>query len=431
MNAATAIMAGAARVDITPDWPLALAGFAARKGLSQGIAQPLHLRVVLLETQHSRALIASADLLHWPPERVMSLKLMLRERFAVPPEAVVLAATHTHSGPQTSRIFAPSLGAPDERFRKMLEDKLTQAVDAAEQDMEPVQVFRTSSECRLGVNRRKLVNGLVEHAPNPDGPMDNTVTAIEFRGQHGSTKASLVHYTCHPVISQDNLVSGEFPGVAMTELERDHGGVFLYLQGFCGDINPRVIEGGRFVRAHDEEVVRRGNELANAVRTATRGPAQELAISGLRGDLRTVELPFQHLPSVDELRALASEPGILGEWSHALLANPQLVRPAISLQLQRVDLARGLSLLTADGEAVVEYSSYIRQLSRECALPVGYSNGFIGYVPTSRQIAEGGYEANESNFYMLLPSPYVPEIEERVKQTINSLLTTDNGQEVS
>jgi hypothetical protein len=48
---------------------------------------------------------------------------------------------------------------------------------------------------------------------------------------------------------------------------------------------------------------------------------------------------------------------------------------------------------------------YIKQLSQGGTLPLGYSNGMVGYVPTAAQIAEGGYEGDSSSVSFGLPAP--------------------------
>jgi hypothetical protein len=55
-------------------------------------------------------------------------------------------------------------------------------------------------------------------------------------------------------------------------------------------------------------------------------------------------------------------------------------------------------------------------------LPVGYSNGMVGYVTTARQIEEGGYEPVESSRYYGLPAPFAPEIEPILESAIASIV---------
>ena len=73
-----------------------------------------------------------------------------------------------------------------------------------------------------------------------------------------------------------------------------------------------------------------------------------------------------------------------------------------------------------DGEVVVEYGLWIKERYRGQVLPLGYSNGMVGYVPVAHQIHEGGYEARDSAPYFGLPAPFTPELEEVIKAAIMS-----------
>lgn len=422
----TTLRLGVAKVDITPDWPLPLAGFAVRSGLSEGVAQPLHLRVALLESDgpedSNRGLVAAADLLKWGPERVPALRAAIANRHGVPEDRILLAATHSHSGPLASTRYAPAIGLPDPRYLEFLDERLLAAVDEAAANLEPVTIERARGEHHLGVNRRTYRDGLVLPLPNPDAPVDPELTYVGFRRPDGSLKAAFVHYTCHPVISTDNLLSGEFPGVAMSEVERETGAASLFLQGFAGDINPRIIEDGKFVRAHDDEIVRRGRALAAAVLDLVDGLRESLAPTPIDAETLTVALPFARVPTQEELQTASQQPGVTGEWGRAMLAEPARVAPTIDAHLQRLDIAGGLSLLGVDAEVVVEYGLYVKALSRGHVLPVGYCHGSLGYIPTARQLAEGGYEADGSTPYLLLPSRFAPEIEELMRAGIARLI---------
>jgi hypothetical protein len=105
-----------------------------------------------------------------------------------------------------------------------------------------------------------------------------------------------------------------------------------------------------------------------------------------------------------------------------MLAHPERRTPTIPLIVQRLDLAAGCSLLTLNGEISVAYGLRLRERTDDAVLPVGYSNGMIGYVTTAEQIREGGYEPVDSTFYYALPAPFAPEIEELIEGTIAELV---------
>jgi neutral/alkaline ceramidase-like enzyme len=430
LRAVTTLRAGCARLDITPEWPLPLAGFASRTGLSEGIASPLHLRVVLLESRTgdttARAVIVSADILWWAPELVAGYQDKLARLVGAPGQNVVLAATHNHSGPQTSGRFAPSLGLPDPRFTSLLENALLRAVASAEAALEPVTVRTCRGAHHLGVHRRAWIDGEFQLAPNPDGPSDPELTVVAFERADGSPHSLLVHYACHPVISSANLISGEYPGAAMRALEERTDAVSLYLQGCSGDINPAGREWSRFASGGEDEITRCGLALADRVQELRAAHGEHLAPVPIRSESRDLPLLFEATPTDGEIVAASMRPGVDGEWGRALLEDASLRQPSTMLAMRRLDIADQLSLLTMHAEMVVEYGLFAKAISAGKALPVSCCNGMIGYLPTAAQIAEGGYEPDGSTRYFLLPSRFSPAIEDDVKRAIERL-TSDRA----
>jgi hypothetical protein len=304
------------------------------------------------------------------------------------------------------------------------------AVDRAAGDLETITVEQGRGECRIGINRRKRVGDEIVMAPNESGPTDPEVGVFRFRTHAGKTKAILVRYACHPTTTDDNLVSSEFPGVAMELVENELGEevVAAYLQGCCGDIRPALTRGGDFYRGSDTEVRRLGGALANEVLRVTNRPMKVLPSRRLAGRYTTVSLPFQELPTRDDLKANEQRPDLIGEWSQLLLREPERVQPSAPLEMSLVNIADGLSLLAINGEVVVDYGLFVKQRFGGRVLPVPYSNGMIGYVPAARQVIEGGYEAKESTLYFGLPAPFAPGLESEIHDGILSLVEDGLGE---
>lgn len=412
---------GSANADITPDWSLTLAGFAARKKPSAGVAQPLHVRVAVLESEHDegsreRAVVVAVDLLWWGPQQVPTLRRGIAAITGAPEANVMFSASHTHSGPQASTRASATVGVADPRFLDLLQERTLAAAKDAVSDLEPVTVERVTGEHTLGFNRRLNLN--------PDGAEDPTLTVVNFRRPDGTPKTLFVHYTCHPVITQEYLISGEFCGMAMSSLEAELGVNALFLQGCCGDINPDVSGERRTVRGTNTDVEREGMRLAASVRSLLAGADTVLETVPLRSAHEIVELPLAVLPTDEELESGKDEPGVQGEWARALLAHPEWRTPSIPLHLQRLDIADGLSLLAMDGEIVVEYGLRVRKNSGDAVLPMGYANGMTGYVPTAKQIAEGGYEAGGAIPYFFLPAPFDPSVEVVLGDALDRLVAS-------
>jgi hypothetical protein len=303
------------------------------------------------------------------------------------------------------------------------------AIERARTNRVPVTVERGAGECRIGVNRRPPGRPGMPMGADPSGPVDPELTVVRFRDRADQTRAILLHYACHPTITMDRLVSSEFPGVATGEIARTLGGPVpvAYLQGCCGDINPRMVRDGTFWFGGDEEVEWFGKQVAAAALAVLARPLPPLAPTTLAGRRVTVDLPFQRVPTVAELEARRREPGVTGEWCELLLRRPDLLRPAIPLELTRLDLADGLALLAMNAEVTVPYGRFVKELAGGTVLPLAYSDGMVGYVVTAEQVAEGGYEALSSTPYFGMPAPFAPAIEERVKGAIRDLIAPDGA----
>ncbi len=423
---------GIATVDITPRHPVPLAGFAHRRSVFEAVDRPLLLKAWAFESgdpaegTHARALLVQADLIWWGSERMPSLLRELNGRWGLPASSVVLHATHTHGGPQTSDRFAPSLGLPDEEYVRELEARLLACVGEAFDRLEPVTIERGRGTCAIGVHRRLRVDGRIAMAPNPDGPCDREVVVVRFRRGGGATAGVWMHYACHPTTTGDNVVHPEFPGVAMTLVEQWLGdkGTVSFLQGCCGDVRPALVRDEAFRKGERSDVLALGRTLADEVIRILEGPMERLEPAGLASGRLAAALPLEVVPTAERLReaSAAAEADIRWEWARLLLSRPERLVPTVPLELNAVCIARGLTLLAMNAEMVGAYGAFAKSYAQGAALPLPYSNGMIGYVPTEEQLAEGGYEPAESAYYFALPSPFAPSVEARVLGAMKRLL---------
>lgn len=455
---------GTAKTDITPKRPIQLAGYGHRNGkVFEKVAHRLYARVFAFEQRDAeaasaqsgmnqadkrsfsdnidgkvngsgrRAVLIQADFIWWGNDLTDRIQKSISQRWHLEQSAILLNASHSHSGPQTSNDLLPSLGELDREYIHQLEQAVLDAAAQAFDNMEPVTVERSHGQCSVGIHRRRRIDGKVMNAPNPEGPVDSEVTVFRFRRtkpwgsseQEGSTKAVLFHYTCHPTVMGDFTVTSEFTGYAMEKLERELancGAIAAFLQGCCGDVRPALVKEERFYRGDEEDVARLGSELADAVLHAMQQPMEQLEIVPLQSRNSAVPLPFDQLPDEAMLRQWEHEEGYLGEWSRLMLSEPSRLAPTIPLRLSFVQLAHGLAFIAMNGEVVVDYGLYVKELTKKQVLPLAYSNGMIGYVPTAKQLEEGGYESKDSFYYFGLPAPFSDELETRIKEGIRKII---------
>jgi hypothetical protein len=426
------LLLGTAKVDITPDRPIPLAGFGHRKGPFEGINRRLFVRVNCFGQTDGhttrKMIVAMGDIIWWGSERMERIRKTIREKWGIREQDIILSAQHTHGGPSTSTLFLDALGIPDEAYLNRLDELLFEAVEQAAGSMEPVTAERGSGECRIGINRRKMQDGKMTMAPNPDGLLDPVATVFRFRKENGKTKAVLIHYTCHPTTTNINFVHSDYPGVAAERLEGTFGGetVVTFLQGCTGNVRPALVRDGKFYSGTDDDVRRLGKALADTVEQVLEGPMEPLSPAPFDSKQIVVQLPFQTLPGDEDIDAAISKGGAWAEWGERLRRKPELLRPHIPFELTRLDIADGLSFIAMNGEVVLEYGMFIKEETKGKVLPLGYANGMVGYVPTAAQIAEGGYEAKDSSIYFALPAPFDPSIETIIRQGITQLIRKED-----
>jgi hypothetical protein len=104
--------AAAAKVDITPQEPQWLMGYAARQ--SKGIHDKLHHGVVVLDSGETQFYLVASDLCLFSPPVYGDAARELQKAFGIQPKQFWWSVTHTHS--------VPDVGPPD--FYKMLLGRL-------------------------------------------------------------------------------------------------------------------------------------------------------------------------------------------------------------------------------------------------------------------------------------------------------------------
>ncbi|MFM9029852.1 MAG: neutral/alkaline non-lysosomal ceramidase N-terminal domain-containing protein, partial [Opitutaceae bacterium] len=95
------LRAGAAVTDLTPEGSVFLFGYPHVPRLSTGIHDRLQCSALYLEGGGGRALFLAADLIFVGRKLAGEVRRRIAAETGVPEEAVMITATHTHSGPVT------------------------------------------------------------------------------------------------------------------------------------------------------------------------------------------------------------------------------------------------------------------------------------------------------------------------------------------
>ncbi|MGO4544162.1 neutral/alkaline non-lysosomal ceramidase N-terminal domain-containing protein [Paenibacillus sp. 2TAB23] len=418
---------GTAKVDITPPFALPLAGFASRSNRNfETIDSRLYLRTFYFQ-QHStdgsmmQSLLLSTDILFWSEELADQLRMRIERQWGIAVDAIILHATHTHSGPAVS-MRTIGLGVPDPNYLAFLEQAVMQGVEEAVADAEPVRIQMGKGTSRIGVNRRKKEGDQIVLSPNPEGLTDPELRVYVFTTFAGKKKGVLTHYACHPTLTDRNSVSSEFCGYAMERLEQRNGSltVCAYLQGCSGDINPVMPK----VSESNQDVISIvGQRLVDDVDAILAGELKGLEPSVLTSRRSITVLPYAEIPSKEKLQRVVDEStsADVRNWAQSFLEQPDKLRKQARFEITKLTIAEGLTFIAMNGEMVVEYGLFMKSFSPGL-VPLAYSNGMIGYITTANQLQEGGYEPIESVTYFGLPCPFDQAVEAEVKRQLMAII---------
>src|SRR5438105_6786121 len=92
---------GAAQIDITPDFPVDLSGYAARQQPAVGVLDPIFVRAIYLDDGDARLLWIAAEVIALPRTLVEEMRQWARRELRLEPAELLLSATHTHAAPAT------------------------------------------------------------------------------------------------------------------------------------------------------------------------------------------------------------------------------------------------------------------------------------------------------------------------------------------
>lgn len=403
------LRAGAASLDITPSPGHAIPGqWLCRT--AERVRDPLLVNALVLESDGVRAGIVSCDVGSLKNRVVQAVRSAVRGELGIPPERLILHATHTHTGPP----IMEALGTPcEEDCVARVQEAVVRSISQAAAELQEASVaWGATSAPGLAFPRRfHMADGTVVMHPakddpnrlRPEGVPDDTLTAMGVFAADGTAIALAANFACHPIcVGGASYYSGDYPGVLCRGLAGLWPGrpVGIYLNGFAGDIGPDDVDSD--ASGYGEEAMERLGVALAARAAAVLASAPRHRVVPIEGRIRQCTLGIRR-PAPESLREAREA---LGDDLTTIPQDVQLIRYREMLLLEReaaanpsvqaeiIGLRVGDGLLIGwQGEVFSAYSRRIRQVrgGRPTAI-VSLVNGAHGYVPTPESFSGGGYE---------------------------------------
>lgn len=405
----------------------------------------LKTTLILFESDGNRFLLVTSPLGIDGYLRTPIINLV-QEHLDLMPDAIVTSSSHNHTVPWLSvdENNTPEVNTPQylswEIGMNFLE-KLRTGLSTLEKGLSAVSVeWGTAEENRISYNRRGVYpDGSTYFMREEDrqlvgegyvGIIDPDASLVVFKSiESGQPVAALTMFAAHPVVAynpEKQMSYGQFPQVASERVSEFFGGIPVgFIQGCSGDINAKYMLTGTIEQARQA-----GEYLSETFLVAAKN-LNKSKRGGMEWSVKTANIPYDRLPSLQELeRSLAEiddfiERGKAGDENtlHCVGMNfPRALTPAYRATLiigvrdwyvWAIDQHRQnlLHLLPTSlpidvfsarfgdvGFVGLPYEVYVKtglKIKRETNLPMvmagGYTNGTWGYISDASAVDEREY----------------------------------------
>lgn len=416
----TNIWVGYGRVDIMPEGSVELGGLGNgpfRK--SENVLDTLYAScIAITDDREQTLLLITMDLLHAMQGMVADMRKIITQKTGVPGQHIMIAATHTHAGPD---IFNPGPRAVDEYIARCV-DRVPLAAEAALADRKPARAYTAvrSLEHMNFVRHYKRADGTCG-GETPDNPWvghmtqpDPRMRVVQFK-REGGKDVLLMNWQAHPCFTgqaASKNISADYIASVRGYLEVALGCHFAFFQGAGGNLTARSkIKSEPSYR----EMAAYGKQLGDAAIAALED-VRQLKLEPLQTVRRQYMCPVDHttdgeVPQATEL------------WNFWLTANDipesyrrarqlgygspyqgravleRAAKPAAEpLELNAVRLGE-LAIATAPCEMFDTCGARVKDGSPfEDTLMLAYCNGSYGYFPTRYAFEYRCYESDTHKY---------------------------------
>lgn len=413
---------GVAKVDITPDYPIRLNGYLARKAECDGVIQHVFAKALAIGTDREKpAVLISVDNCILPAT-VRAEILQRLEKRGVRNEKLAICVSHTHSAPKlkgaADNIFGRAATEEEQlhidRYTREFIDKVVAVANAALDDRKPASLSWAKGTAGFADNRR-----------TKGGPTDREMPVLKVTGANGELRAVLVNYACHctTLSHEPNQICGDWAGYAQEYLEKEHPGIVAMTIIGCGaDANPAPRGSVDFAKQHGQEITKAVDELL----------AQPFKALDKKLECRAkrISLSFDTLPTREgwEKKAALKGPSDFpivyqAKKNLARLDRGEKLPTTLPYLVEEWNFGDEMAMVFLCGEVVVDYSLRLKSEYDKSKLWVnGYSNEVPCYIPSKRILKEGGYEGGGAMVYYDLPTRLADSTEDKIIAAVHDVV---------
>lgn len=396
--------AAVVKINITPNTPKQLLGYDAR--LSNGVHDSIYHRIIMLDDGTNQFYLVSTEVCEFSPSEYENVAAQLKKKLGINPTNFWWSVTHTHSAPE---VGPPGLGeaflgdryehSVDTAYTNFIGQSLIAGIEQAKRNLQPAKIGAGWGFSQANINRRAVdIDGKASLGLNPDGPVDRRIGLIRIEKENGSPLALIVNYAIHGTVlgEQSVVISGDAPGIVSQYVEEKIGAPVLFINGASGNLAPiysvypdyrsghlmqfRVLLGDKIIDANKKLSLTTDSVKLTSGAITIEGPAKP----GLKW------------------------PAYLKNYNRNTKDGTNLIR----LPVRFLKINADISIWSTPLELFCEISNEIRDRSPfPFTFYYGYTNGWLGYLPTEEEWKYGGYEVD-------VVCPYTPSMGRTLTESV-------------
>jgi neutral ceramidase len=363
---------GAGQIKITPEMPVLMSGYDARKTPSTGIHDDLYASALCFSDKETRILLITTDLLGIRASLADDIKNSISSKTGILSENIIISAVHNHGGPSV-KTNEDNVTYLNEAYVAFLKEKLTQLAADASKNLVQFKMGIGKGVCNMNINRRaEFADGGIGLGRNPDGPCDHELDVVQFKDMDNKTLAVLINWPCHGTASGPGnyQITGDWPGAAARYIKKQLGDetIVAVTAGASANINPIYGPGNSF------------NEI-EAV-------GYHVGVNAMKAFAQTDAFPVRSLQIKNTKMIFPGKKACKDQFPQASYESG----PDAEIILTVLKIG-DIVLCGISGELMTEIGMEIKKQSPySTTMVVTHCNGYSGYICTDKSFKEGGYE---------------------------------------
>ncbi|MBQ6551246.1 MAG: hypothetical protein IJL78_07555 [Lachnospiraceae bacterium] len=243
----TKILAGIAKVDISPTMEQIAAYRTLHKEQFRDVKHRLYARILALRDEETgrTALIVGSDLINVPD--YFMIRERLSEAYGIKPTDMILGGTQNHSSIVSDPPDIPTDARPDFLLavRDCIHDQIFAGVGQALAGLKPAKIGWGTVPSIIGINKDMTVVNGVPMGANTNMYEENELFILLVRDLSDKPMAAMLNYGMQGVFYStmvDSHISGDIHGAVSAKLEEFYGEGFIapYLIDASGDRSPLI-----------------------------------------------------------------------------------------------------------------------------------------------------------------------------------------------